>query len=558
MKKFLSIILSLLLIFTLTLPAFALTPQDELKAIVATDLHYLPTPAAYTVRYADSELFGNVAPTGKLYDESELIIDQFLREAAVSDAEVVLLAGDLVDVSGHERHLALSAKLRAFEATSGKRVYVVNGNHDCSAYSGFTSGDFKEVYSEFGYDEAILIDPNSGSYVADLNDTYRLIAADTNSDVTYNDGSDESLVDWIEAQARQSIADGKYPVLMQHHSLMEHYGLQGEITGGYILDNTAAVCARLAAAGIRYAFTGHIHMHDIAVTNTPSGEIYDVATGCLTSSPVSYRSVDFTAQSVDIASHKITTIDYDALPAGYPAAQRALMQADFGTYASGALSAGMALQIKNYVNVEMLASLLKIAEGNPLYTVINNVIPTANVYMDAPIHRADADGGICVEDLTDKYGMTLVPLDYENWYDMLGEFLSALIDGDGNIAYDSDLAQNFLAITEAILAEAFNGIDGGLARGLYVKISTATGIRTLPCVFSALNLICGGAGFVPAALSGILRPVLESVTVDAAPADSSASLTPYGAEVPETPANLFERILAFFRKLLNSFLQLFS
>ena len=44
--------------------------------------------------------------------------------------------------------------------------------------------EFRSIYAQFGYDEAVAQDPNSLSYAVDLGDDYRLIVMDSG---IYND-----------------------------------------------------------------------------------------------------------------------------------------------------------------------------------------------------------------------------------------------------------------------------------------------------------------------------------------------------------------------------------
>lgn len=142
----------------MSIPAFAATPAEELKITVANDLHYNGTYTSLAnVRKHNSisEDFYHISSTGKLVYESYAIIVSFLEQAAKNDSDIVLLPGDIVDVGTVKEHEVMTAILAEFEATSGKSVYVVPGNHDLFQTS---VAEFMELYEDFGYGEALAVD----------------------------------------------------------------------------------------------------------------------------------------------------------------------------------------------------------------------------------------------------------------------------------------------------------------------------------------------------------------------------------------------------------------
>ena len=186
MKRFLSVILSVVLVFSCVAVGFSATAEDEdtaTKFAVASDLHYVVPEEELEVINEYEPVFWFANRRAQLENESGFIIDEFLRQCAEDEGcEFVLLPGDLVN-DGRidvQQHIDVAAKLKKFEAETGKQVYVINGNHDNGAgENDFKYDDFIENYYEFGYAEAIETVEGECSYVADLNDDYRLIALDS-------------------------------------------------------------------------------------------------------------------------------------------------------------------------------------------------------------------------------------------------------------------------------------------------------------------------------------------------------------------------------------------
>ena len=158
MKKGLSVLISLLLLASLlVVPVAAESESEELNFAVASDLHY-HAPREALEGDIDDEIYWYANRRAALEDESPYIIQQFLNQVAESGADFVLIPGDLTN-DGRPRpedHYPVAEMLRAFEAETGIPVYVISGNHDTGAgENDTTNAMFKEIYAEFGYNEAL-------------------------------------------------------------------------------------------------------------------------------------------------------------------------------------------------------------------------------------------------------------------------------------------------------------------------------------------------------------------------------------------------------------------
>ncbi|MBQ7637429.1 MAG: metallophosphoesterase, partial [Clostridia bacterium] len=224
-NKLISVILVFILLSSFV-PVYAQSAPDdtELKIAVSSDVHY-NLPEEELVRYTDDPVFGHANRRAAMENESGFILDAFLESCAKSGARYVLISGDLADNgrSTPEEHYAVRDKLLAFENRTGVQVFVIDGNHDLGENSETGIKEFKEIYKDLGYDLALETREDDCSYTANLGEKYRLIALDScDPSVSTEDGMTADKVLWTLAQAKKAYDDGRYPVLMMHHNLLDH------------------------------------------------------------------------------------------------------------------------------------------------------------------------------------------------------------------------------------------------------------------------------------------------------------------------------------------------
>ena len=285
-----------------------------------------------------------------LAEASEAIVTATLDDLAASDADVVLISGDLTwngEAASHARMAELLAGLEA----AGKRVYVAPGNHDIAnqyavSYAtaaagtgvpGVTPEEFAEIYSAFGPDEALSRDAGSLSYAVEPLPGLRFLMLDS---CQYAGGyhlegalSADTLA-WAVGQAQDAIAAGAFPVAVMHHGLVEHVDSQDTYFPGFLLNDHEAVATALADAGVGLVFTGHYHTRDVSALETPGGAtISDAETGSLTIWPFPYRLATFGADgSVAITAATTDAFDVDTGGATIDAWGQARLDVAFEAY----------------------------------------------------------------------------------------------------------------------------------------------------------------------------------------------------------------------------------
>lgn len=331
-SRLLSLLLAVVLVFTLTVPALAVEkPQDmNLRIAVMSDLHYLSPDMI-----ADTEDFEHAFNSDrKLLKESSSILREMLERVRADKPDILLVSGDLTKDGEQECHAALAKQLQQLQQdVPGLKIYVINGNHDIRNYNAksFNTADgkavpatrtepedFKRIY-DFVYSDPTVIatfTPAEGnkagglSYVARPVEGLTVIAMDTcrySSDNTSN-GDDEhetsgaisaDLEKWVIEQTAAAKARGDLVVGLEHHGLVPHFDVQPTILPMYLVNGYERIAQEYADAGMSVVFTGHMHAVDIAAMTTKAGNtFYDIETGSALTYPCPVRFVDLRRSTV--------------------------------------------------------------------------------------------------------------------------------------------------------------------------------------------------------------------------------------------------------------------
>lgn len=331
-SRLLSLLLAVVLVFTLTVPALAAEkPQDmNLRIAVMSDLHYLSPDMI-----ADTEDFEHAFNSDrKLLKESSSILHEMLERVRADKPDILLVSGDLTKDGEQECHAALAKQLQQLQQdVPGLKIYVINGNHDIRNYNAknFNTADgkavpatrtepedFKRIY-DFVYSDPTVIatfTPAEGnkagglSYVARPVEGLTVIAMDTcrySSDNTSN-GDDEhetsgaisaDLEKWVIEQTAAAKARGDLVIGLEHHGLVPHFDVQPTILPMYLVNGYERIAQEYADAGMSVVFTGHMHAVDIAAMTTKAGNtFYDIETGSALTYPCPVRFVDLCRSTV--------------------------------------------------------------------------------------------------------------------------------------------------------------------------------------------------------------------------------------------------------------------
>ena len=549
----------------------AFADDGELKITVATDTHYQCaadngplSPETVDTGYLDGllneDIYYYTTIQGQMNFESEAIVRAMLDGFIASDSEYLLIAGDLT-CGKRQSHLEFAKLLAEAESKSGRKIFVVPGNHDCDDedFEKYISIDeFKEIYNDFGFSDAIAFDTDSASYVAELDENYRLLAIDS---CIYgaDDGklSDATLA-WIEEQTDAAKADGKNVIAMMHHSLLSHFSVQPMFEG------SGAAAEFMADLGIKYVFTGHLHANDISSATTKNGNtIYDVQTGCLISAPNAYREVSFTDSEVAIESKYVTGLDAAYLPDGYTDEQLSLIESDFPAYARGYFEAGMCKWLNRYIgSAGKVGKLLKQEPGTPLYAAIDTLMKNVGEAINLPIYDdgATPESTDSIEEVAVSYGFTIPASDYEKPYQVVAALMGAFYHGDEPASLKENELPLVYACLKAMLVRAIMNIGtGSLTADEFDALTEMVDGTTV-----SAEIMKGAANekavvdMAGAVASSLLYTLTDGIAYDySEPEDINVTLPGYGAENESVKNgawfNLIERIIKFFKLFLSFF-----
>ncbi len=480
-------------------PALPLAAAAPLKLTVAADTHFQCSADLgafsddYTAHLLDKELYGYASTQGQMPYESEAILAELLAAFEASDSDYLLIAGDLT-CGKRPSHLAFAEHLRRAEQTSGKQIFVINGNHDCAAASsetGISMEEFRQIYAEFGYNEAVSRHDKSASYTVDLNDQYRLLAIDS---CIYGEDDGTLGTDvfrWIKAQTMQAKADGKTLLAMMHHSILPHYELQP------MLELWQFYAAWFADHGIRTVLTGHIHANDISSTVSDRGNVlYDIQTGALIAAPNAWRELCFDRSGVAVTTRFIEKIDASLLPDILTARQKALLQADFPAYARAYFVSGVGKWLnRNVGSPNRLARWFRLKAGTKAYAAAEALTATLGDAVGQDIYGPENS----IEAALTPFGVPVPPSEYRKPYEVAARLMYGFFHGDEQtVSADADVSLLLTCLEGAILSAARNLPDkealGALVYRLTGKPLSAPALRTAAetLALALLKTLAGG------------------------------------------------------------------
>ncbi len=546
MKKLLSVLLCIAMLFaSVAITAFA---ADEVKIIVANDLHLsLKSYKPYTGN-TEANPWAHIASSGQLIIESNAIITAFLDNAAKSDADYILLPGDLVDTGTEEEHLLFAAKLAEFEKTSGKQVYVVPGNHDL-----FKSDivSFKSIYADFGFNEAIEIDSATASYVVDLENDYRLLAIDSTIPGESKPEVNDAQLEWIKTQIETAKADGKKVFAMMHHNLLEHFIFSESIHASAIVKNESLKTI-LADGGVKFIFTGHTHDQDIkSFTSNNGNVVYDIVTNSLNAYPCQYREVTF-SKDVKFEEKRVSKINTALLPSGLSDEAMALAEENFTEYTKKTMWTGLRKTFTSYINASSLIKLMQLdAETDAdMCRIITSLGDKLSEIVSMPFYTEDANGK-SLKAIAAKYEKSIPESKYTDLIDLAITLYQAHCTGDENYSANSTEVQLLLSAVSTVLCYCLEDVSAEDYTTVLKYVLTLTGTEIPDNLVSFAGSSIKRIEGIDLIASLVLRPLVAEFTTDDEPADNNTTLAGY------RELSGFEKFIQLFRDFINQIIDFF-
>ncbi|HZJ77720.1 MAG TPA: metallophosphoesterase [Clostridia bacterium] len=564
MKNLCKQIMAFLLCISILSGALLVASADEnkLNLTVAADTHFKcfsdcgEFPSASSAENIEGMLDGDVyyyaSSQGQMDRESYAIVKQLLSSFVASDDDYLLIAGDLT-CGKRQSHIEFAEMLRNAEEESNREIFVICGNHDCGDVNSETKvgiDEFKQIYTDFGYSQALALHNTSGSYTVDLSYKYRLIAIDS---CIYGEDEGEinsSVMQWIREQAAAAETDGKELIGMMHHSILPHFYVQPMIS------DYSNLAEQLADMGIKIVFTGHIHANDISSATTKSGNtIYDIQTGALITSPNAFRHVSFSDSGVEITTDYITQINTDDLMEGYNAEQLRRIEESFPDYSYGFFEAGMWRWLNRYIgSAEKLGRILKLDSGSKAYQELDRLMSIVCDAINLPIYDNDSTLGELnsLEEIAQSAGYELPGSDYKQVYQIVAALMGNFYHGDdGETVMDTEVSLLFDCIRAALAHCAVNMICDGSINNLLGYLNIDLPIDSLITSAARVGFAQGVAEKLTRAL---LTALLDGISGDySGPEDINVVL-----EVPSDTVSLtlLGRILEFLFTVFNTFKKL--
>lgn len=472
-KRLLSTVLAVMMLLVSVQAAFIAGAEQASTIKVATI-----SDIRYQAGAADKD--------GLLLSKSAALLDAAIEKIKASNADVLLVTGDLTNNGSKTSHQYVASKLAEIKA-EGIPVYVIPGEHDVregGTTTAVSKAVFEDLYRDFGYSEAQQ-DPNSASYVADLGNGFKVVMSDS----VAADGQGQML-QWVVDKAKAEAASGNTVFAASHHPAVTRgsvdrtfidllhtlAGLEIDLGGKtkiytndpdqaaaslglvdrtYILSNAGA----LADAGVKYLFTGHAGTLSISgMTTTNGAQMYDVMSGSLVNASSSVR---YTTLSKASASMK---------------EQRAEFKTDMIASAAGvdnveqAAHAALEKQMPNEVDYA-----IEVAEK-----VVGHVIPAIKPNIQTLVRNLDlAALGVSIPSIANG-----VVQDLKN--DLASSFIPPLLD----LLSTARLHNVIVDVRNALEAMDFNGQSFyGFLTDIFVTIQKGDGKTpaAVEGIFSALR-----------------------------------------------------------------------
>lgn len=243
--------------------------------------------------------------------------EQILTQLEADPPDFLLLPGDLVQHGERENHEWLAKRLAKLPFPT----YVVPGNHDVVRRDGnlpsdkggkdrIALSDFPAIYKDFGYADGKQLD-----YHQEILPGVHLIGLNSNAFDKAGEQIGTGVIDdeqfaWLDDRLA-SLKD-EFVMVMVHHNVLEHLPGQASNQLGqrYMIRNAPALVAKLQHANVSVAFTGHLHVQDIA----QSGDFYAITTGSLVSYPHPYRMMSLTTDTEGKRHLKVETQRIESVP----------------------------------------------------------------------------------------------------------------------------------------------------------------------------------------------------------------------------------------------------
>lgn len=285
--------------------------MEKLKFYLLTDTHYFEESLG-----AEGKAYEEYMETEAFYLKESSAINKavFKKLKEDKETELIIIPGDLSKDGEYESHKSLIKELNALKV-AGKKIFVLTAGHDFNEtgrgykndeFVGSKGTEFKELYNlyyEFGYKEALSVDEETLSYVAEIAPDIRLLALNCDSKRECKGLIDERLLDWAKEQLNKAKEDGAYTIAMCHYPVIPSVPVF-DLVGDAHVKNWREIASFLADNGVELVLTGHMHIQSINEFVSEKGnKLYDICTATTVGTPGKYRKIEITEDgTMDVKS----------------------------------------------------------------------------------------------------------------------------------------------------------------------------------------------------------------------------------------------------------------
>lgn len=287
--------------------------MTPIKFYLVTDTHfYEPSLGASGKAYEEYMKTEQIL----LAESSDMVKAVFSQIMADKETEYVIMPGDLSKNGERESHKSLIKELYKLKE-AGKKVFVITASHDYNEWSrsfvndelvpveGVSHQELYDLYYDFGYSEALAVDKQTLSYVAEIAPKVRLLAVNCDSSDDAKGIIDDRLLAWLQEQIDLAKKDGCFMFAINHYPVVPCVPVF-DLVGDAQVRNWRRFATFLADNGVELILTGHMHIQSINEFFSKQGNrLIDICTSATVGSPVQYRRIDISADAV----MKVETLD---------------------------------------------------------------------------------------------------------------------------------------------------------------------------------------------------------------------------------------------------------
>ncbi|MGN1042915.1 MAG: metallophosphoesterase family protein [Christensenellales bacterium] len=437
MKKIFPKILIVISVVALGLIAFfsveGAKNSSLIDVTVMSDVHFV------SQKLFTADNYSAFATEDKMEHLSEAVMNSVADEIIAKKPRYLLISGDLTERGDRISHEELAKVLKRIE-NGGTNVYVINGNHDVptnyySLGNKVSASEFKEIYADFGYNEALSVFPGTLSYTADIAETHRLIAVDNIEYYVDSEGEIKKSAlsapheEWIKEQAAKCKEEGRIPVIISHVPFKDHF--PKAIASVNDKSNYIDLAEALADVGAHYAFTGHLHLEDIKTVESSEGNVfYDIASPSMIHYPCTYRSVKLFDDGIDVKTVKNDYIDEKYLSEFSPEEERREIAEGLQKYCVKHMKQEITTAVDGLDKpYGILGSV--VSGGGTTAEAAKLALRTVQKTLTAPLYIKDEKSGeTSLERLMADYDIALPVTEYKNVMDMSTVYASSIFTGE--------------------------------------------------------------------------------------------------------------------------------